>query len=126
MPIEDRAGDGPPISVTPKAVAMAKKKLESAPAGTVGLRVGVRGGGCSGFSYAFDFADKVRDGKDQSYLFDGLRVVVDVRSLDLLAGAVLDWEDKLMGYGFRWRNPNVESACGCGDSFTPRERKGTA
>jgi iron-sulfur cluster assembly protein len=105
------------IDVTPLAVANAKKKLTEADEPVLGLRVGVKGGGCSGYSYVFDFAKKVRPGKDRVFEFDGLSIVVDEKSLELLDGATLDWETRLMGYGFKWRNPNAKAACGCGDSF---------
>ena len=81
------------------------------------LRLGVRGGGCSGVSYAIEMADKTRE-RDNQYLFDGLRVVVDPKSLVYLRGSVLDYEVKLMQHGFKFRNPNEKSGCGCGESFT--------
>jgi len=81
-----------------------------------GLRLGVRGGGCSGASYVIEFADRVRP-KDLVYDFGGLRVVVDPKSLVYLRGAVLDYEFKLMEHGFKWRNPNEKKGCGCGESF---------
>jgi iron-sulfur cluster assembly protein len=109
----------PPIQLTPKAIEMAKKRLaEQGDAGIVGLRLGVKGGGCSGYSYVFDFARKVRPGRDLELAFDGLTVIVDDRSLELLRGATLDWEQKLMGYGFKWLNPNAKGDCGCGESFS--------
>ncbi|MFW6067545.1 MAG: HesB/IscA family protein [Myxococcota bacterium] len=108
----------PPIQLTAKAVEMAKKKLAEGGEGVLGLRVGVRGGGCSGYSYVFDFATKVRPKRDLVYDFDGLKVVVDDRSVQYLQGSTLDWEHKLMGYGFKWRNPNASGGCGCGESFS--------
>src|SRR5512139_2013986 len=108
----------PAIRLTPKAVEMAKKTVRDASEPVVGLRVGVKGGGCSGYSYVFELATKVRPQRDRVYDFDGLKVVVDDRSLELLAGATLDWETRLMGYGFKWQNPNAKSDCGCGESFS--------
>jgi iron-sulfur cluster assembly protein len=111
----------PPIQLTPKAIEMAKQKLRAAEAegveGVVGLRVGVRGGGCSGLAYAFDFATKVRPNRDRVLDFDGLTIVVDDRSLKFLEGSTLDWETRLMGYGFKWLNPHAKAGCGCGESF---------
>lgn len=101
---------------------MAKKKLSQAEAPALGLRLGVRGGGCSGFSYVIDFAKKIVPERDLSCDFDGLTVVVDQRSVDYLQGATLDWETKLMGYGFKWNNPNVKSGCGCGESFELKDK----
>jgi len=105
------------IDLTPAAIDEAKKKLVDAPEGTVAFRVGLKGGGCAGFSYAYDFAKKVRDGKDHLLDFDGLAVVIDKKSLSLLDGATLDFTRELMSYGFRWHNPHAVDACGCGQSF---------
>ena len=107
----------PDIRLTPKAIEMAKKAIERRPQPTEGLRLGVRGGGCSGVSYAIEFADKIR-GRDHVFDFDGLKVVVDPKSLIYLRGSILDYEVKLMQHGFKFRNPNEKSGCGCGESFT--------
>jgi iron-sulfur cluster assembly protein len=108
----------PRISLTPEAIRHAKRKLEEAGEPAVGLRIGVKGGGCSGYYYVYDVATKVRPGRDLVYEFDGLKVVVDDRSLPLLEGATLDWEKRLMGYGFKWLNPQSKGDCGCGESFS--------
>ena len=105
------------ITLTPKAVEMAKQKVAGADGPVEGLRLGVKGGGCSGYYYVYDFAKKVRPNKDLVFDFDGLKVVVDNRSIEFLKGAVLDWESGLMSYGFRWKNPNAKGDCGCGESF---------
>ncbi len=106
----------PRLELTPKAVEMAKKSIERRGVPTAGLRVGVRGGGCSGASYVIEFADKIRD-RDQVFEFDGLKIVVDPKSLVYLRGSVLDYEVKLMSHGFKFRNPNETKSCGCGESF---------
>lgn len=107
-----------PIALTPKAVEMAKKKLaEHGDPDAIGFRVGVRGGGCSGYAYVFDYVAQARPGKDSVLDFDGLTIVVDHKSAEILRGSTLDWEKRLMGYGFKWLNPNAKSVCGCGDSF---------
>jgi iron-sulfur cluster assembly protein len=108
------------ITLTPKAVEMAKQKLAHADAPVEGLRLGVKGGGCSGYYYVYEFANKIRPNKDLVFEFDGLRVVVDNRSIELLQGATLDWEQSLMSYGFKWKNPNATGDCGCGESFEVR------
>lgn len=105
------------VTLTPLAVEFGKKKLAESGEGAMGIRVGVKGGGCNGFSYIFDFVKAAREDKDRILDFDGLKIVVDVRSLELLHGATLDFETKLVGYGFKWRNPNARDVCGCGDSF---------
>ena len=80
-----------------------------------GLRVAVRGGGCSGFQYALAF-DTEREG-DQVFEDHGLRILVDGPSLPYVKGAVVDYIDTLQGAGFKVDNPNVIAACGCGSSF---------
>jgi iron-sulfur cluster assembly protein len=89
---------------------------QNADIGTSGLRVGVRGGGCSGFQYALAF-DTERDG-DQVFEDHGLRLLVDAPSLPYVRGAVVDYVESLQGAGFKVENPNVIAACGCGSSFT--------
>jgi iron-sulfur cluster assembly protein len=89
------------ITLTPRAVEMAKRKLADADAPVEGFRLGVKGGGCSGYYYVYDFAKKIRPQKDLVFEIDGLKVVVDNRSIEFLQGAVLDWEQSLMSYGFK-------------------------
>jgi iron-sulfur cluster assembly protein len=107
-----------PITVTPRAIEMGKQKLAEVGGSFVGIRVGVKGGGCSGLSYHFELVESVRDGRDLVMELEGLTLLVDRRSLKYLAGSVLDWNDSLVEYGFRWKNPNAKKDCGCGTSFT--------
>jgi iron-sulfur cluster assembly protein len=86
------------------------------PADTV-LRVGVKGGGCSGFSYSLGFDDTVLD-TDQVFESNGVRVVCDPKSFLYLSGTELDFEESLMGRGFKFGNPNASKTCGCGESFS--------
>jgi iron-sulfur cluster assembly protein len=83
--------------------------------GVAGLRVGVRGGGCSGFQYALAF-DQLRDG-DEIFEDHGIRLLVDRQSLPYVSGSTIDFVDGLQGAGFKVDNPNVIAACGCGSSF---------
>jgi iron-sulfur cluster assembly protein len=105
------------VRLTPKAISMAKAALVKRGTPTACLRLGVRGGGCSGVSYAIEFSDKVRE-RDNLFDFDGLRVIVDPKSLVYLRGSVLDYEVKLMQHGFKFLNPNEKAGCGCGESFS--------
>ncbi|MBK9518981.1 MAG: iron-sulfur cluster assembly accessory protein [Anaeromyxobacter sp.] len=82
-----------------------------------GLRLGVKGGGCSGLSYHVDWAAGPAR-FDQVIERDGARVFVDPKSASFLAGTVVDFQQTLMQTGFVFKNPNVKSACGCGESFT--------
>jgi iron-sulfur cluster assembly protein len=88
---------------------------------TAGLRVGVRGGGCSGFQYALAF-DEQRDG-DTIFQDKGIRLLVDTPSLPYVEGSVVDFVDGLQGAGFKVENPNVVAACGCGSSFRVAEEQ---
>ncbi len=80
------------------------------------LRISIKGGGCSGFSYAFD-VDRTRADDDFVATRDGATVVVDAVSLEMMKGAELDFVDDLMGQSFRVKNPNAVASCGCGVSF---------
>jgi iron-sulfur cluster assembly protein len=82
---------------------------------SAGLRVGVRGGGCSGFQYQLAF-DEQHDG-DVVFEDQGLRILVDAQSLPYVDGSTIDYVDSLQGAGFQVNNPNVVAACGCGSSF---------
>lgn len=81
------------------------------------LRVGVKGGGCSGLSYVMDFDDKTEEFDEIIQLDGGLKVVIDRKSVLYLYGTELDYSDGLNGKGFQWGNPNASRTCGCGESF---------
>jgi iron-sulfur cluster assembly protein len=111
------------IKVTPRAVEMIKKQIAKRGAAHTALRLGIRGGGCSGFSYVIEFHDGEPRAKDLIFDYvaeDGtpVRVVVDKKSIVFLAGTELDWEQTLMQQGFKFVNPNEKTSCGCGHSFT--------
>lgn len=82
-----------------------------------GLRIGVRGGGCSGNSYFMEFCEAPGEG-DRMFEAHGVRLVVDTKSLALLGGTEIDWVSGLMGSGFKFNNPNVRHSCACGESFS--------
>ena len=106
------------ISLTPKAVEMAKKQLVKRGTPDAAIRLGLRGGGCSGFTYVIEFSDDPPRERDRVFDFDGVRVYVDPKSLIYLAGTALDWEQTLMYQGFKFRNPHEATSCGCGHSFS--------
>ncbi len=104
------------IQVTQKAVqkirqAFAKEGVSG------GLRLGVLGGGCSGLSYQFKFDARERP-TDKIFEFDGVKVLVDPKSMLYLNGMTLDYKESLMQSGFVFENPNAQKSCGCGTSFT--------
>lgn len=89
------------------------------PAGT-GLRLGIKGGGCAGFTYVFDFADKA-DEFDETFVSGEIPVFVDKKSLLYIDGTKVSFNTSLMDRGFKFENPKANAACGCGTSFTPKE-----
>jgi iron-sulfur cluster assembly protein len=105
------------ISLTDKGAEKVREFLstQETVAPTAGLRVAVRGGGCSGFQYALAFDDE-REG-DSVFEDKGIRLLVDSPSLPYVQGSVIDFVDGLQGAGFKVDNPNVIAACGCGSSF---------
>jgi iron-sulfur cluster assembly protein len=111
------------ITLTDKGAEKVRDFLSSqqAVAETAGLRVGVRGGGCSGFQYALAF-DEQRAG-DQVFEDKGIRLLVDGPSLPYVEGSTIDFVEGLQGAGFKVDNPNVIAACGCGSSFRVAEEE---
>ena len=81
------------------------------------LRVGVKGGGCSGLSYVMDFDTTIESTDETVEIDGGLKVVIDRKSVLYLYGTELDYSDGLNGKGFQWGNPNASRECGCGSSF---------
>jgi len=83
----------------------------------VRLRVGVKGGGCSGFSYVLDLTESQKE-TDELFEQHGVKIIVDPKSLLYLNGVTVDFRDEIMGRGFVFNNPNATSSCGCGSSFS--------
>jgi iron-sulfur cluster assembly protein len=83
----------------------------------VGLRLGVKTTGCSGMAYVLEFADEI-SAEDQVFESQGVKVIVDPKSLVYLDGTELDYGKEGLNEGFRFENPNVKDTCGCGESFT--------
>ena len=105
-----------PVNLTPNAIAKVKEIMAQQNPVPAGLRVGVVGGGCSGFSYSMSFENGAGM-MDKTFDFDGLKVYVDATSLMYLKGVSVDYLETLEGAGFKFDNPNVKSTCGCGSSF---------
>ncbi|HJT71963.1 MAG TPA: iron-sulfur cluster assembly accessory protein [Terriglobales bacterium] len=106
-----------PIILTSKAVAKVKEIMGQQNPVPAGLRVGVVGGGCSGFSYSMSFENSPGM-MDKTFDFEGLKVYVDATSVMYLNGCTVDYLETLEGAGFKFENPNVKSTCGCGSSFS--------
>jgi iron-sulfur cluster assembly protein len=83
----------------------------------VGLRVGVKKVGCSGYAYTYDYADEVR-ADDQTFEAHGIKVVVDTTSLEFIDGSTLDFVKEGLKQTFKFQNPNIDATCGCGESFS--------
>jgi iron-sulfur cluster assembly accessory protein len=112
-----RAPRKPPVTLTPKAVEMVKKAMVEQKLEGFTLRVGVIGGGCSGFNYDLDIVKETRP-TDFVFEMDGLPVCVDPMSSQYLKGTVIDYVEGLQGAGFKFQNPNAKNTCGCGQSFS--------
>lgn len=112
------------FDVTKEAVKQTRAALEKRKTPDAALRIGVRGGGCSGFMYHLEFCDTAPREKDLVFIFlnveEGaqIQVYIDKKSIIYLSGAQLDWEKKLMEQGFKFNNPQVKSNCGCKESFS--------
>ena len=105
------------IGIHESAVARLRLLMEQRQSPEAGLRMAVRGGGCSGLAYALEWAEKPRE-RDKIFERDGVRVFVDPKSYLYLIGTELVFEETLMASGFKLNNPNVKAACGCGESFS--------
>jgi len=105
-----------PVNLTPRAVSKVREIMGSQNPVPAGLRVGVVGGVCSGFSYSMSF-ENAAGMMDKTFDFDGLKVFVDATSMMYLNGCSIDYIESLEGAGFKFENPNVKSTCGCGSSF---------
>jgi len=105
------------VILTDGAVAKVRELVAAEGDASLALRMAVRPGGCSGFSYEMYFDAEIEDG-DIVEQYDDVRVVVDPDSLDHIKGSTLDYKDGLMGAGFAIENPNVTKSCGCGNSFS--------
>ena len=106
------------ITVTPAAIEEAKRLMAKEQKPNLGLRVGVKGGGCSGMTYVLGIEDATPKPHDQVFEQDGLKVLSDAKSHLYLDGITIDFKSGLMGGGFEFQNPNAKKSCGCGTSFT--------
>ena len=115
------------ISLTDAAAARVKEIMANAEAPPIGLRVGVRNGGCAGMSYTMEMADALKPG-DEVVEDKGVRVLIDPKAILFLLGTQMDFQVSKLSSGFVFNNPNQTSACGCGESvaITPVTLEGEA
>ena len=106
-----------PVRLTAKAVEMVKDAMEREGLQGYGIRIGVVGGGCSGFQYSMDFESAAKDG-DVVLEQSGVKLFVDPMSSMYLQGVTIDYVQGLQGAGFKFSNPNAKNTCGCGSSFS--------
>jgi iron-sulfur cluster assembly accessory protein len=109
-----------PVTLTEKAAVKIKEivKEQGLPDAETKLRVGVKGGGCSGFSYLLDLTEDPKAESDEEMESHGVKILVDMKSYLYLNGAEIDFKSETMGEGFVFKNPNATSSCGCGSSFS--------
>jgi iron-sulfur cluster assembly protein len=108
------------IQLTENAARQIQKQLARRGRG-IGLRVGVKDVGCSGFGYTYDYADEVR-ADDRLFEAHDAKVVVNAKSLEFLDGSTLDYVKEGLKQVFKFTNPNVDATCGCGESFSVKEK----
>ena len=106
----------PPLTITPNAVNKVREIMATQDPLPAGLRIGVVGGGCSGFQYSMAFENQPGM-MDKIYSFGDLKVFIDATSLMYLQGCTVDYVETLEAAGFKFENPQVKSTCGCGSSF---------
>jgi len=117
-----KAGAAPVVSVPKNMIELTEaaageiiRQREKRGTPEARIRVGVRGGGCTGFTYVFEWADSMRP-TDKEFAAYGAAIVVDPKSLVYLGGMQLDFVRNMMGHGFKFNNPNAKGSCGCGES----------
>ena len=115
-PIQETSTKKPPLSLTPQAIAKVREIMATQDPLPAGLRIGVVGGGCSGFQYSMAFENQ-GGMMDKTFSFDDLKVFVDATSLMYLNGCIVDYVETVEAAGFKFENPQVKSTCGCGSSF---------
>jgi iron-sulfur cluster assembly protein len=111
------------IQLTESAASKVKELLEAEEQPNLFLRVGVKSGGCSGFSYGMGFDEELQP-NDKELEQHGVKIVVDETSAQYLEGVEIDFKESMMGGGFTINNPNAVSSCGCGSSFRTAEEAG--
>ena len=112
------ASDAPPVKLSEAAAREIQNiiKQQELDGEKIRLRVGVKGGGCSGFSYLLDLTESQKE-TDEAFEQHGIKIICDPKSMLYLGGVTIDFKDEIMGRGFVFNNPNAMKTCGCGSSF---------
>ena len=112
------ASPAPALIVTSRAAKVMREQLARRGTPQAAIRLGIRGGGCTGYSYLFEYDDREPRASDHVVVKDGVRVVVDPNSMLLLKGTEVDFETGIRGHGFKVQNPTFKDSCGSGESIT--------
>ncbi len=113
----ERRVENPGVSVTARAGKVMRDQLHRRGTPESAIRLGIRGGGCTGYSYLFEFDDGGGRANDHVSRQHGVEIHVDPKSMILLAGTEVDFETGIRGHGFKFKNPNTKDSCGCGESI---------
>jgi iron-sulfur cluster assembly accessory protein len=116
-PVQEESVKKAPLTLTPQAIAKVREIMATQDPLPSGLRIGVVGGGCSGFQYSMAFETQAGM-MDKTFSFEDLKVYVDATSLMYLNGCIVDFVETVEAAGFKFDNPQVKSTCGCGSSFS--------
>ena len=106
------------ITLTPSAAEQVKQLIEKENKPNLALRIGIKGGGCSGMSYVLALDEATAKQYDTLFEQEGVKVIIDAKSQLYLDGTTIDYKTNVMGGGFEFNNPNAKKSCGCGSSFT--------
>ncbi|MCW9012944.1 MAG: iron-sulfur cluster assembly protein IscA [Gammaproteobacteria bacterium] len=105
------------LTITEQAADRVKAFLDNRGKG-LGVRLGVKTSGCSGMAYVIEFVDDINEGEDEIFESNGVKIVVDKKSLVYIDGTEMDFQKEGLNEGFKFNNPNEKDSCGCGESFT--------
>ncbi len=108
----------PVVHITARAAKVMRDQLQRRGTPEGAIRLGIRGGGCTGYSYLFEFDDGDARANDHVRTSDGVEIRVDPKSMLYLAGTQVDFETGIRGHGFQFKNPNTKDSCGCGESIS--------